>query len=277
MGSGSLFSRLMTVAMMERARFPWTQVVFGLMFAAAAFRSGLADGLEFRVENKVFSGNRKEPQTQSTTIFCGGVVYDYLEKPAEITVFDKAHGRFVLLDPIRRVKTELTTEQVESLTLRLRDWASGQSDDFLQFLAAPKFEEQFDPDGAELTFDSPWMSYRLRTIPVEDAEMTRQYREFCDWSCRLNTRINPGSRPPFPRMIVNEALQRYGQFPQQVDLTIRPRKDGLLAKKITVRSEHQLIRRLLESDRGRVAQTDQFMAIFNPLSFDEYQRAIRDD
>jgi len=163
------------------------------------------------------------------------------------------------------------------LTVRLKEWASRQPDDFLQFLAAPKFEEAFDRDAAELTFESPWMSYRLKTVPVEEAETARQYREFCDWYCRLNTQLNPGSRPPFARMIVNEALQRYGQFPQQVDLTIHPGKDGFLAKKITIRSEHQLIRRLLESDRSRVAQTDQYMAIFKPLGFEEYQREIRED
>jgi hypothetical protein len=267
----------MMVAMLERPRFSTPQVVFVLIFALAALGGDSARGLEFRVENRVFSGNDKEPQIQSITIFCGKVVYDFLEEPAEITVFDEAHGRFVLLDPVRRVKTELTTGQLESLTLRLKEWARRQPDDFLQFLAAPKFEEAFDRDAAELTFDSPWMSYRLRTVPAEDAEMARQYREFCDWYCRLNTRLNPGSRPPFARMIVNEALERYGRFPQQVDLTIRPRKDGLLAKKITVRSEHQLVRQLLESDRGRVAQTDQFMAIFKPLSFDEYQRKIQDE
>jgi hypothetical protein len=37
-------------------------------------------------------------------------------------------------------------------------------------------------------------------------------------------------------------------------------------------SEHQLIRRLVESDRARVQQIGQFMAIFQPVSFEEYQK-----
>jgi len=36
-----------------------------------------------------------------------------------------------------------------------------------------------------------------------------------------------------------------------------------------------VIRHLLESDRDRVAQTDQFMAMFQSVDFDEYQRQVR--
>ena len=264
-----------------RADFGISSAAFALLLAAGVvIGGGAASGEEFRVEefrveNKVFVGGEKQPRVQSTTIFYGGLAYDYLEKPAEITVFDKAHGRFVLLDQKRRVKTELTTERVADFTDRLKQWAQTQSDPFLKFLAEPHFDEQFDSSAGELSFTSPWMSYRVTTIDAENEAISRQYGEFSDWYCQLNTLINPGARPPGARMIVNAALEQRQQFPREVQLTLRPKR-GLLSKRITVRSQHLLVRRLVESDRDRVAQTDEFMGIFKPVDFQEYQKEIAD-
>ena len=77
--------------------------------ALAVFRAGVLRGPpaaraeSFRVDNKVFVNNEKEPRIQSTTIFHEGRVYDFLKSPGEITLFDSARHRFVLLDPARRV------------------------------------------------------------------------------------------------------------------------------------------------------------------------------
>ena len=243
--------------------------------AAMSLAGGTALGVDFRVENRVFSGSEKSPQVESATIFLDGVVYDYLEHPKEITVFDGDNGRFICLDPIRHVRTELSTEHLKSLATRLKDWAANQPDGYLKFLADPKFKKSLDGNTGERVFDSPWMTYRVTAVRTSDPETAAQYASFSDWYGRLNTRINPGSRPPFARMIVNAELEREQLFPEEIHLTVRPNADGLLAKKITLRSEHKLVRQLVESDRRRVAQTDQYMAIFKPLSFQEYQEGMK--
>ncbi len=236
--------------------------------------SGVAAGPgDFRIENEIFVDGDKEPRIRSTTIFHGGVVYDYLEEPAEVTIFDQQHGRFVLLDMTRRIKTELSTKRVHDFTERLKQWSQGQSDPFDRFLGDPQFDTQFDEGSGELSLTSPWMTYRLTTTDEPDEAVTRQYREFSDWYCRLNTMLNPGARPPFARMAVNSALEERHQFPRSVHLTIKP-SEGLLAKKLSVRSEHRLIGQLVESDRKRVAQTDQFMAMYTSVDFREYQRKM---
>ena len=237
--------------------------------------AGAAGKEEFRIENKIFVDGEKEPQVQSTTIFQDGVVYDYLADPAEVTVFDVQRRRFVLLDLERRVKTELTTDRVASFSERLKQWAQEQSDPFLKFLGDPSFDEALDESTGELTFTSPRMSYRLITFDTESEALSRQYREFSDWYCRLNTVLNPGARPPFARMIVNAALEDRHLFAREVHLTMQP-KGGLLSKRVTVRSEHLLIRQLVESDRKRVAQTDEFMAMYASVDFQEYQRKLGD-
>lgn len=247
-------------------------VAFSLGGAALVLPS-LGAAEEFRVENKVFVDDEKQPRIESTTIFFGNVVYDYLAKPAEVTIFDKAHKRFVLLDVTRRAKTEISTEAVEELTARLKRWAASQSDPFLRFLADPQFDIHYDESAGELVCSSTWMTYRVATVDAPDEQLCRQYTEFSDWSCQLNTMLNPGSRPPQARMLLNAALEARQRFPREVSLSLRP-KEGLWPKRFLLRSEHQLIRQLVQSDRDRIAQTDQFMAIFTPVTFGEYQKRI---
>jgi hypothetical protein len=257
-----------------RSQVGFLSVALAAVCAAGTWEARVAVAEEdFRIENEVFVEGDKEPRIRSTTIFHDGVVYDYLEEPSEVTVFDAQRGRFILLDLDRRIKTELTTGLVAGFTDRLRRWSREQSDPFLQFLGDPEFEQTIDQGAGELTFSSPWMTYRLVTFDTESEALSRRYREFCDWYCQLNTVLNPGTKPPFARMMVNEALEEHGLFPREVHLTMRP-KGGLLSKRTNVRSEHRLIRQLVESDRQRVAQTHQFMAMYTSVEFPEYQRKL---
>lgn len=226
---------------------------------------------DFRVENQVFFGDREEPDSRSTTIFHNGVVYDYLDKPPEVIVLDQQRGRFVLLDMGRRVRAELTTHEVAAFTEQLQRRAKAQADPFIQFLAAPKFHEQFDQPSAELTLSSPWMTYRLLLVDAQSRAISRQYREFSDWYARLNTLLSPGSRPPFARLLVNAALAKREAIAREVHLTLTPEK-GFPPKRITMHSRHRLARRLVEADLDRVAQTRQFMEIFKPVTFEQYRR-----
>ncbi len=180
-----------------------------------------------------------------------------------------SRGRFILLDPGRRVRSELTAQEVLGLTENLRQWAGTQTDGFLKFLGSPKFDEQFDERKGELLFESPWLSYRVTAVDAESDAIAQQYREFCDWFARLNTRLNPGYKLALARLVINEALYHRRQVPQEVTLTVQPKR-GLTLQKAVMRSQHQFVRRLVESDRDRVAQTGQFMAIFQPVEFDEY-------
>lgn len=243
---------------------------------AALTTVGSARAEDFRVENRVFLGADKQPVTRTTTLFYQGVVYDYLEDPAEITIFDAARDRFVLLNPPRRIKTELSVTRVKAFVDELQRWALlEQPHEFFRFLAAPELEETVDDQTGRMSFASPWITYELTTTPLDNPDLLHRYREFCDAQCLLNTRIDPGSRPPQARLIVNAALAEQAWFPVEVRLTLRPRGAGPLGKKITARSEHKLVRWLPESDRKRIARTDRLLATFRELSFADYQAATR--
>ena len=182
-----------------------------------------APGEEFRVENEVFVEDEEEPGSTSITIFHEGLVYDYLDSPKEITVFDREAGRILLLDPVRKIQTELTTQDLEVLSRQLRVWAGGQADDLLRFSARPEFQEEYEATTGGLRLHSPWLSYEAETIKPSRSTILDLYLEFCDWSALLNARLDPGSRPPFPRMHLNRVLAGHERMPQMVQLTVRPK------------------------------------------------------
>ena len=241
-----------------------------LTLGGVSANAPLASAEDFRVENKVFAGNRKKPISQSTTIFLDGVVYDYLENPAEVIVFEKEQGRFTLLDTTRRVRTELPTGKVAAFTKQLQQSASQQEDPFIKFLAAPEFEEQFDESSGELTLSSSWMTYRVELVDAESRTVAQQYREFSDWYAQVNAVLNPGSKPPFARMLVNAALAKHEATARKVHLNMIPKKSSP-PKRLKLHSEHQLVRQIVQADLDRVMQTRQFMQIYKPVGFEQFR------
>jgi hypothetical protein len=236
--------------------------------------AGSAHGDDFKVENKVFLEKQKEPAARSTTIFRGGVVYDFLEEPAEVTVFHPTRGRFVLLDTVGQLKTELSTDFVKRAMERIKQRAGAGTDPLMKFLADPKLEEGMDEPTGELTFESPLVKYHVLGVDPESPVIVHQYREFSDWYKQLNTALNPGSPPPFARLIVNAALEKRGEIPREVRLTLVS-MGGVMARRTMIRSEHRLVRRLVESDRRRIERAAGFITTFRKVGLAEYQATIK--
>jgi hypothetical protein len=245
-----------------------TMVCAGLVLAVLV---GVARAADFRVENSVYAGSEKKPAARSTTIFSRGVVYDFLETPAEVTIFDPAKERFVLLDVERKLKAELPIRVVGETIARLGRRAARSGDRQAEFLTKPVFAESVDEKTGEREFDCDWMTYRVQAQRVDDGEMVKQYREFSDWYARLNTFLRPGSPLPFARLAINEALARRQEIPTRIALVAK-RAGGLTLSRDQIRSEHQFVRRLVESDLRRVAVAGEQMAAFRAVNFREYER-----
>ncbi|MGA2063004.1 MAG: hypothetical protein ABSG67_21230 [Thermoguttaceae bacterium] len=226
---------------------------------------------DFRVENRVYSGNKKEPDSQSTTLFHRAFVYDFLQNPAETIVFDKTAGRFVILDDVRQIRTELGTKELENFTQNMKDRAVKVQDPLMQFLADPSFEERYDPSRRELILFSDLVNYRAIVTSADNAVVS-QYREFSDWYARLNAILISGSRPPFARLKLNEALARREGVAREVTLTITVVKDGK-TQPATVHSEHLLSLTLAPTDMERIDRARKSMTAYKPVSFDQYRQA----
>lgn len=234
--------------------------------------STLAAADDFRIETKVFVGDEEEPISKTTTLFHRGVVYDFLAEPEQIAVFRKPGGgkpgRFILLDPERRVRTELSTDQLADVMNKLRNWAARQRDSFLQFSANPQFEESFDRATGQLLLASHEESYTIKTEPADVPEALAEYREFLDWYARLNALLR-AAPPPEPRLQVNAALARYQIVPVSVELARAGEKEKL-------RAEHEFTWLLSKQDLARIDDACASLAAYRPVNNEEFLEGMHD-
>jgi len=224
---------------------------------------------EFRVESKVFVGAETEAKAENTTLFLQGWIYDFLEKPPEITILNKSRTKFFLIDPTRRVKAEVSAEMVAATSAELKRKAAAKTEAFTRFLADPRFDEQRDARNRRV-FDSPWLTYRVAAKPAAGEEIVTQFYEFSDWFTKLNACLDPAYRQVFVRLAVNESLRNRKELPHEIELTYHSPKGR--QQKVTARSTHVYTSRLDESDRDRVQQADQFVDIFPTVSLAEYRK-----
>src|SRR5262249_23490402 len=149
---------------------------------------------DFRIETRVYEGETPEPLSRTTTLFKGGVVYDFPAAPLgpwEITVFDPGNGRFVLLDPKRKLKTELLVADVESFVSAQRQRARLGESPFMKFLADPEFEESFDAATGKMVLESAFINYELTTAPAASDFASKQYSDFTDGFAKISPVLEP--------------------------------------------------------------------------------------
>ena len=218
-------------------RCVWFSIVALLAFLATVGRAE-----DFRIETKIFVGDEEEPVSTTTTLFQRGVVYDFLAEPEQIAVFRKPRGgkpgRFILLDVDRRVKTELSTDQLADAINKLRNWAARQHDPLLKFAANPQFNETFDRSTGQLLLASHEESYTIKTEAADAPEALAEYREFLDWYARLNTLMQAGP-PPEPRLRSTRRWLVIRWCRSQVELARAGEKEKL-------RAEHEFTWLLVE-------------------------------
>lgn len=250
----------------------WFITVLSAFLAVAA--APPVRSADFRVENKIFIEGHAKPESQGTTIFHAGQVYDFLADPPEIMVFDKPHGRFVLLDRDRRVQTEVSTEEVKSFIDRAKkNLARPKNPPQIRWLAEPQFDIVFDRRTITLTLRSEPMTYEVVLMPT-GPDVAAQYREFSDWDAQFNHVLNPESRPPFARMVLDEAMETNHAIASEVRLTTNfarwaaPDKAPPTPTKIT--SRHELAGQLDASDMKRIAEAREDMKSFQHVALKDY-------
>ena len=230
-------------------------------------------GEDFRVDNTVFAGDKKQPISRSVTIFHDGIVYDCMRTPAETVVFDKTTKRFVLLNVASSTRAELTTREVTDFVTRfesrLKSIIAKKPDELIEFMADPKFQARYDESAGKLTLSSPLVTYSLILAAGPNEAAAAQYREFSDWYARLNILLTPGALPPFARLAVNAAVAKRKAIAAQVTLTIASPKSD---RRQTIRSTHRVVRPLTAADLQQVARIQKQMTDFKPVDFEKYRK-----
>ncbi|HWA99533.1 MAG TPA: hypothetical protein VG713_13615 [Pirellulales bacterium] len=233
-----------------------------LMVAA----TGLAQADDFFVQSKVFLGKEV---VESATMFHGGRVYDFLAEPEEVTVFDPPGHKFVVLDMQRQIKTEISTSQIDEFTQKIQNEALARPVPLLAFLAKPTFTEAFDSATGELTLKSDWMDYTVQTAKPKQSDAASKYADFNNWQTKLNTLMHPGSLPPFARLALNEALDRRSRLPTEVQVVRYAQHPS--KRQTTIRAEHRLQWRLVDSDLKRIDDVAIALATFRQVELKEYR------
>lgn len=236
----------------------WLSAALTMMAGSWASAAG---GQEMRIETDVYVGDETESKSHHVTLFNSGAVYDFAEKPAQITVFRPPSatrpGQFILLDLESRRRTEMSTDRVEALMTKLSKWAADQDNQLLQFSAEPEFEESFDESSGVLTLKHTLWDYTVVTVPAEDKEKLSRYRDFTDWYSRLHAMLQ-GTPPPGPRLELNAALERHGVVPVEIRRTVDSAKKQL-------RATHLFSWRLSRADLARLDEARNFLTSFQKV------------
>ena len=240
----------------------WKGWVLAMLLTSAG--ANVCRGDDFRIETKV--ALKGKVVTENLTLFYGVRVYDFMGESSDITVFDPTRSRFLLLDPNRKIRTEVKVSDVVAFMQRLRSWAREEQDPFMNFLADPKFDQKEDQQNHLITLTSPYMSYKLFSITAPNDEVARQENKFSDWYAQLSTMATVGKMPPFPRMMVNSLLKQHRAIPTEVKLTLH------LKEEVSLQSDHKVNWRLLEDDLQMIRRVDGYMAQFKAVPFEEYLR-----
>lgn len=258
--------------------FPLRWVAACAVFLACG---GTAAAQEFRVFTQL-SGYprgdvREEPQplSRSLTLYHAGLVYDFVGDADEVTVFDPANRRFVILNTARGLATTIGFDQLSEMIERSRaETASyaanhtGASAAALEFQLDPQFEERYDAAARVLVLEGRSMSYTVRcAAPPGPAEL-RAILDYCDWAARLNHALQPEALYPAARIALDMSLRRRERIPTQVELWAN------FGSPLRLRAEHKTEWQLYAHDRRLInkwrRQLEDSKTKFVP--FAEFQR-----
>jgi hypothetical protein len=221
--------------------------------------------LEFRCENEVFLAQQKQPVQASLAIFVGRTVYDFqLTEPAEVTVYDFARGQITLLMPATKQQLTLATEDLLRVCAAYKTMKA--ETELFQFCNQPTFTAS--RDDASIVLTGSCMSYRAQCIAPELTDAEKAYREFCDWSARMNA-LTPGNLPPFARLDLNRAIAAEKLLPRKIERTIAYTSNGNRRTESS-RSEHLFDWKLSAADRSKIEQAQSQLTSFTAIQLQDY-------
>ncbi|HTI52574.1 MAG TPA: hypothetical protein VL475_16535 [Planctomycetaceae bacterium] len=221
------------------------QTLRGSIFAVLVLSAMPAPAQDCSVETRVFDGRAKAaekagqapiPITFSKVLFHAGKAYDCLASGNQVTIFEPAQQRFVVVDAARRTRTKIPLDEIkgvldvaqqraeQKLTAE-RNVADRRENQLTAFQIHPKFAEHFDAPHKRLALTSRLLSYSVKCAPTDHPELLKAYLDYADWAARLNFVVYPNAQFPNPRLELNDALRRHKLAPIEVTLTVH-RENG---------------------------------------------------
>jgi hypothetical protein len=257
-------------------------VVVAMLVASrgVAVASDAETSLVMRVESEIVAGDDARPVARSLTLFRDGVAWDFLEVPAadaddalrlvEIVLHDPARERVVVVDPLRKVKTEIEALRLERLGASLTSWARRADDRLVRWAGGPDFETGLTETDTTLELTGPRVRYAVAHMPAPSSRAATAYREFADTALLLRALLHPGGIPPFPRLALNRRLEAVGALPCEVTLEIGSRLSPLggFTERLTCR--HRSHPRFLSSDDARIDEASAHVAMATAVDLADF-------
>ena len=218
-----------------------------------------------------FSRNEDEERSfKTSSVFFDDFAFDFIGDNGEIIVYSFSEKKFALIDPIRRLRTEVAAEEIDRFLENVKPLLEKRNDAFCAFMLAPTFEVSRKED--ELLFQSKWIDYRATTRAFDDPKIAAAYFDFANALCKLNVFMNPGSVTPLARLAVNRRFQEEARFPEKLVVDVYPKGKMFFNRSFQANNEYKLARRLSEKDRNRVMRAIHFAAQFQEVSFRTYYK-----
>ena len=245
------------------------RVFLGMVFvwlSTSGFLSSVngQDSTAFRINTDIYDDESKPPIKTTLTLFSEGVYYDFDDTQSHwITIIDPNHGRIILLDRSRQLRTEIAMERLQASVQSARAVLTAEQEKKL--LSQGEIRE--DEKTREWVLGNSNVEYRCVAIEPEDPKMASLYAEFADWSARLNAMYPPHS-PAFLRMELNAALAQRQLIPKTIKRVVNPngRKSALTAKIIPTW-------RLSSSDDTAIVRVGSYLVQFKPVTEEEFFKA----
>jgi len=232
--------------------------------------------LRFRVDAVVkFSRNEDEERSfRTSSVFFDDFAFDFIGDNGEIIIYSFSEKKFALIDPIRRLRTEVDAEEIERFLENVKPLLEKRDDAFCAFMLEPTFEVSRKED--ELLFQSKWIDYRATTRAFDDPQIADAYFDFANALCKLNVFMNPGSVTPLARLELNRRFQEEARFPEKLVVDVYPKGKMFFNRSFQASNEYKLARRLSEKDRNRVMRAIHFAAQFQEVNFRTYYQKSND-
>ena len=232
-------------------------------------KSSDALDLQFRVDSvSRFIRNERVAKYSSSSVFCDDMAFDFVGDNGEIVIYSFRSQKFTLIDPIRRIRTEIDESEIDRFIERIKDVLRNKDDGFSVFVTQPSFE--ISEKENEYFFQSKWIDYRVTTSPIDDETVADVYFRFIDAMGKLNVYLNPGVITPLARMEANRKCMQDSRFPEKVVSEIYPKGKTIFTKTYQVENESSLSRRISDRDRNRVNRAAHFFEQFPFVSFKSY-------
>ncbi len=250
-----------------------------------------ASAQQFRVYTQVKritvdeqDNEHRELMARSVSLFYAGKVYDWIPVVGEVTIFEPAQERFIVIgtrqmlvtfvpfDEIMR-RLDQARDETKSYALQLRERSQREATQIaepLLFQLSPQFQKQFEPATKQLVLSSPRFTYSVECQSSDIPESADAYLNYADWGARLNHVLHPQSLYPEPRLQLNQALRVHHQIPSKVQLRVA------FDKPLHLLAEHRSDWELLSDDRQSINHWELLLKNENlkEVSFREYQRAV---